>query len=69
MATVSFFIGWEIRDNKEALKIYEKIKSLPEKNLSEIGITEELERDVDLALERGKSLIEKWKLEGILSKR
>lgn len=69
MATVSFFVGWEIKDNKEALRIYKALNSLPERNLSEIGITDEFEKDIDLALERGKNLIEKWKFEGTFSKR
>lgn len=69
MATASFFVGWEIKDNKEASRVYKILNSLPEKNLSEIGITYEFERDVDLALTRGKKLIEKWKDEGIFPKK
>ena len=69
MATISFFVGWEIKDNKEALRIYEVLNSLPEKNLSEIGITDEFEKNIDSSLENGKKLIEKWEREGIFSKK
>jgi len=69
MATISFFVGWEIRDENEASRIYEILNNLPEKNLSEIGITAELEKNIDLALEKGNKVIEKWARERIFSKR
>lgn len=49
-------IGLKIEDEKEALRIYEVLEKLESKDLSYL---EEYEKEVELALEKGKKLIER----------
>ncbi len=65
MATISFFVGWEIKDEKKAEEIINILNNLPTINFEDIGITEKFEKQVDEALKRGENLLNKWKREGI----